>query len=267
VTWLLPPGISRKLKRLLLKTQEPAKFFILTRREEVSGSDLNGLRFSQDRGFHWVPIEKCVSGTAAGFTATQHHYVRYLAEGIEIFEKYYDLRVPRDAFEVLFDKAPSDYLHEHDGMWRKPWETTEVPIQGDGARDRNQEWGPISDRKLKLEASRLDHLVKSISTRGYVAHAGEPFAFPVYQLLVDDSDSAIEDYRLKISGSHRLAALVHLGWKEVPLAPNPCPPSEVRLSDVNKWPGVTTGKFSVAAAEHFFQLYFRSQKLQFLEGW
>jgi len=122
--------------------------------------------------------------------------------------------------------------------------------------------GPKSDRHLASESRRLERIYQSIRNRGFFPGID---GLPTFFLLLRDEGAAEVDFRVVIThGNHRLVALSALGWESVPMTPGPTILSgEIRLSDIEQWPGVVSGELSTDEARRLFLAFFRNPNEEF----
>lgn len=128
--------------------------------------------------------------------------------------------------------------------------TTEAVENGLKSWDLADGWrsfGPASDRMLDLEMGRLTRTYDSISRNGFNQTHGTLLG-RVFQW---DDDILIMPFH----GWHRIAALLTLGWKTVPMRFSRQEPV-VRRSDAMWWPNVANGLFSTDQALHVFDRHF-----------
>jgi hypothetical protein len=129
----------------------------------------------------------------------------------------------------------------------------------------SQAYGPVPEEKLLFEADRLNRVLDSVRKVGYWLQQSD---VPTFQLLVDDSDRDRIDYSLLvISGNHRAAVLAFLGWDTIPMRVSPEQPREVRMSDLEYWPGVVDGGYSKEATVAYFRAFFRDPHEVLLPSW
>ena len=110
-------------------------------------------------------------------------------------------------------------------------------------------WGPVSDRKGRLEYNRLITILKSIRINGYKrsdARHGD-ISGTLFQ-------SYENDYIVNISaGQHRVAALAALGYEEIPVRfSRTFFARTVRREDAANWPFVRNGLFTETQARLVF---------------
>jgi len=103
-------------------------------------------------------------------------------------------------------------------------------------KTRCRDWtqnGPVSKEKVEIEIKRMRCLLNDISRNGYV-HPSTPREGIHATPLIDQNVA-----RFHIGpGHHRFAALVALGWDEVPLVIGNKSRSRVQRSKVRSWPAV-----------------------------
>src|SRR5690606_1945292 len=104
--------------------------------------------------------------------------------------------------------------------------------------------------KLEEEWQRLHSLRRAIEEKGYQPqrHAGH---IRGYFPLADGE----EVFQIS-AGQHRLAVLAALGWTTVPVSFQPTFPRTIDLADVEHFPGVRSGDYSVEAASLLFRQHF-----------
>lgn len=198
---------------------------------------------------------------AQSFTVEQHHFVRYLAKGAVTLETFYQRHRPSGALEARFvEEAVYDYSGP--GWLQPPWVHVRTDELAESLRPPEL-FGPVSAKQMATEKLRLDSLVKSISENGVIdRQAIQPGGAITGQLLLNNED----DYRIMvINGNHRVAVLSHLGLVHIPIRFRLGSPP-VRLSDLNRWPGVTDGRFSPETALILFHTFFRDPHHPILEG-
>lgn len=224
------------------------------------------IMFPRNVGLTWVSTQKIVSFGGQAFTSEQHHFVRYLESGLDALASFYRIHRPTSVLQFTFinetfpDQLPIKGL---DFPWRH------VDLTQTVALNRTPElFGPVSDQELFVEAHRLDSLQRSIIKKGFLRKHGEGWGrMPIsgHVLLHTNGDFRI----IILSGNHRVAVLVHCGWKLVPIViwgrADIEPP--VRLSDLEEWPGVVDGRFTPQTARAIFEAFFRPRHEKLLPGW
>ena len=271
-SWVLGPLVVESIERAVSRRTNGSRGVFTSLDVELTppsngAMKLHELRIAPPNETVWIPISKIRTRWASAVTYKQHQFVRYFAEGAEGLRSYYESHQPRDQMEGVFLYECSEaFVPVRFPFLRTPWgfETEYVGYGPFGVSHGVQDFGPVSDRKIRWEAKRLDHVLESIRERGFrVSNPRDPIS---YWLLIDDVSGC--DYRAIIAGgNHRIAALAHLSWSLVPMRPAPHFQREIRLSDLDSWPGVLDGTFSAAAATAYFLSYFRSGDEQLLSGW
>ncbi len=214
---------------------------------------------------HWVPVEKLVNGWGQAFTAEQHHFVRYLESGFEDFERFYKIHQPKTAAQARFiseDLRSPTKANVLDVPWEPvPLAEIDTPLV---IPEIPESFGPASDLGIATEMFRLDKIRNSIEKHGFrTGHPRQSGGQITFRLFLHDNG----DFRMVImSGNHRTAVLVHLGWELIP-AHQYAGYHPVRLSDLNHWPGVVDGRFTEEAARAMFEAFFRPRHQQLLPGW
>lgn len=271
VSWLLPPRVTYQLQKTVGNKFSKRATIPLTT------DDLQELRFVTQAGPYWIPIERLRYSTGVSFTTHQHHFLRYLDSGEHALQSFYDTFQPSSALEALFlerrDKFdPNSLVGLRDLNYRLPWhpwsptapprqDENELPISA-GA----QTWGPVSDAKFRLETSRLTSLRQSIQKHRFDWYRMSD-DIAVYLLLDDAEGLDVNWCAVVINGGHRVALLAHEGHQFCPVTFSRDWPREVRLSDLDSWPGVVDGRFSSETAHHAFKAFFREPNKILLRGW
>lgn len=213
-------------------------------------------------GPYWVPVERIVNLPGQHFTKEQHHFVRYLESGFNDFQSFYRIHQPETILQARF---LNEITAGHSGarMLDEPWRHVSLNT-ADTPGGRSVFYGPVSDLALAIESARLDLCRQSIEKFGFLeGHDGHPGGPITSQVFIRDDG----DFRVGIeSGNHRTAVLAHLGWKLIPVHPQ-AGFHPVRLSDLEKWPGVVDGRYAPETAREIFEAFFRPRHQQLLPGW
>lgn len=112
--------------------------------------------------------------------------------------------------------------------------------------------GPMSARKIELEHRRLVGVTKSIQKQGFRCDSRE---YIRGYLLINDKSYAVSLRQ----GQHRAAALAALGYSSAPVMIRTSPfvrTFSVHRTDVESWPNVKNGLFSVKQALELFDRIF-----------
>ena len=201
-----------------------------------------------------LPVSRMRYAGGLRFIPQEHHFIRYLADGIGALSAYYENHQPRDVLEKHFLAASGRPDTPLKGL---PW------IEyADGEFDRNvpsekglaqshghQHHGPVSREKLELEASHLDRLLTSFQKHGL----RETNDLPAGHFITDgDGEWA---FYVK-DGQHRIAVMAHLGHEEALVTLT----GGVRLareSDAAFFPMVREGLLTEAEARQILRAYTR----------
>lgn len=228
---------------------------------------LDNLRRARPGDTCWVAVEKIRCDYGAALTAEQHHFVRYFRDGKDSIAKFYDVHQPKNSMEFVFlgvgvwrDDVGHLPTTAEGGFWSNPWYSRRV-LPG-----ISQWLGPADDEALRMQVDRLDRVKASVEKHGmWMAHKSpEP---TLSCLLIDDESGGPDDFRVLVGhGNHRLAFLGYAGWPEIPMSPLGLR-NEVRLSDLENWPGVLDGSFTNEEARSFFLAFFRDPQDVLLPDW
>lgn len=271
--WVLPPKLKSCVAQLVKKVRNPPNEtpfptarIRLDGNERRKSASLFELRTARPGDVLWVPLEVLRSVLGAAFTWEQNHYVRYLRGGGPSLRRFYDIHQPGNPMEMLFlemsnhiRKFPLDTTK----LWDPPWQRlhSRSPSQ---VLD-NQWFGPVNQTRFDEEIRRTDEVFRSISESGLWFKETDNIS---YRLLVLDTDPGDTQHRIIVTdGNHRVAVLAHLGWSMIPIEPLMDFVGEVRLSDLEEWPGVLDGTFSVGEAERYFRAFYRAPHQVFLPAW
>lgn len=180
-------------------------------------------------------------------------------------ENYYTSVVPKDYNEFLkldieFWRNP-EHLLRHSPPF--PWlqvnvneeELTPVLLADDSeirfessALHGVQHWGPVSEDKLRLEATKFNSLLNSMVMSGYRPNYMKKDGVIRASLL-----EYCGKYRVLIEqGQHRISVLSALGHKTCVVRIV----SKYNLNDIDGLPGVLLGNFSRLDAKKVIELYF-----------
>jgi hypothetical protein len=143
-----------------------------------------------------------------------------------------------------------------------PWNACPQEYLGENGLNVNhghQGFGPVSQKKIFLESERLTKTMKSIKKIGYSPESLGCGHVQGY-LLIDDEHPDREFRFLVTGGQHRVACLAALGWNEVPVKFEVDQPRAFFLSQLNLWPQVQNGTYSIQQARGIFKAYFRDSK-------
>lgn len=195
------------------------------------------------------------------FNLSQHHFLQFYKTGPDALLDYYSLHIPRCFMERHFlgcDEMDHRHDEEPSRILDLPWELRARQLIGEkglGSSHGNQGFGPVSERKIRLEIRRLNRVLDSINKYGFLFDETNRLAQGYF--LEDDTLPTKRRVFLIDSGQHRVSALVHIGWKRIPVVFCEDTARVVRLSEISEWPGVTDSRFSYSQAKGIFNSYFR----------
>jgi hypothetical protein len=252
-----PPLIWDLFVFVYRKLRGKAHHFIYIEKEFSDTIDFESLYYVSENQIFNVSSSKVKHHGGQSYNQYQHHFMQYYQDGIEALENFYSNHQPKTVYEKHFivnhpgcqDKLP----------WRSDSSSQSNGEHGLSAEHGHSAFGPVSDKKLKLEAARLDYCLGSIRAAGYVVNSDFPKqenGFPRGYFLVSNSG----DWAFVVVGAkHRVAALIRLGWVNIPVCCEPNFPRCIFESDISSWPGVKSGNFSIKDAKLIFDSYFRDE--------
>lgn len=237
---------------------------------------MRGLRFVLD-----LPLAWCRGHRAAAFACeagAMHPYLETARALLEdeglgwtdspLFRYYLHFR-PRNAAEHLGLEAAHPALEAPPEAAFFPWETPPSPealakrraaLEAENrshglALDAGHgfhHFGPVSEKKGRLELIRLARILAAIRDEGFRLLPG-PSGLCTARILCRG-----EDWRaLVVNGQHRVAALAALGHRTAPIFPLP---EVIRREEALSWAGVRAGAFTLAQAHAVFDRLFAARQ-------
>jgi len=208
-----------------------------------------------------VPLAKVRYSDGRWYAPSEHHFLLYYREGLPSLRRFYESHQPKEIFGYYFQQAP-----DRDGIpvVGTPWLRYEYTSRtGSGelglrAEQGNQAHGPATERKLRLEAERLDRILASIRERGFRPDMGG--YVKGYFMLRHDGDWVFTI----CSGFHRTAAMAHLGHRTIDVQFARSYPRCIEERDVAEWPMVVDRHLTPSEALAISSWFFRSEPLQLL---
>ena len=194
------------------------------------------------------------------YNSIQHHFVAYYQDGINALRAYYSHHQPKTVYQKHF-------IFNHNGQQTAlPWlvDSNSILVGEHGlkANHGHSAYGPVSDKKIKLEARRLDLCLSSLDANGYIVERSFPKennGYPRGYFLVTKSGDWV--FRV-VGGKHRVATLVWLGWENIPVCCEPNFPKCIFEAEIKNWPGVVSGEYTEEDAKLIFDSYFRDASVK-----
>jgi hypothetical protein len=199
------------------------------------------------------------------------------AEIIALLRRYYDNVRPANALEAMgLSASDAPGLRSAGPMADSfPWETSDPRLRetyvgsflDKDAREFGQAlvpqghtyFGPVSDDKIRMEASRIISLCRSIGEHGFIAPGSADNDIWAIALR-----NEVGEYRWILQGGqHRASVAFALGLHEMPVAVR----YVVRREDAAHWRNVRTGMFSQNGALTLFDRIFRGTATACVAGW
>ena len=195
----------------------------------------------------------------------------------QILKSYYTFVSPGNAAEVYNITLPTPVVSSSPS-WAVvlPWESdnqeqwlervrlsVRSENKGEGVRmnvERGWSWlGPTSNEKARLEAKRLISILKSVSKEGY-QRKDSPDGDIIVNILLKNEHEWVWQAR---TGQHRAAVLGSLNFRNVPVRVM----KFVRRDEVNYWPNVLNGLYTVNHALKIFDMIFENNFGHLTKGW
>ncbi len=207
-----------------------------------------------------IPINKLFHYGGQCFNSAQQPFYNYLHYGKGSFQEYYENFQPSNCLEAHKVNSNNKYSKLQSSNFTLPWHNeSAVEYKGEfglSNRHGHSAFGPISKKKLKLEIYRIKTCLESLEKRGYIQ----------WQLFPKIDSDLPRGYMLKkisgecsfhiVSGKHRVACMIYLGWKNIPIKFDISLSRIVLEEDCAKWPGVMNGCYNEKQAIDIFNTYF-----------
>lgn len=239
------------------KDENNARYVEVNKADNV---DFKQIFYSTSAPVFNIPLDKIRHHGGQAYSYSQHHFMQYYKDGITALSNYYSNHTPNTIYEkhFIFDTNSK----QTDLPWSDDCKKNIAVEHGMGEGHGHSAFGPVSNSKLKLEANRLDTCLNSIKHNGYLIKnrfTREYNGFPRGYFLVSNTGEWI--FRV-VGAKHRVAALAHLGWKNIPVCCELSFPRCIFESDISNWPGVSSGEYKESEAKLIFDSYFRGTNLK-----
>lgn len=196
----------------------------------------------------------------------------------ETLTKYYDLVQPASAAEWLGLELNDNHIFSQSPPWASvfPWRArtvesyrkayekaaiSENKISG-GYLDISNGWlfcGPVSKEKCRVEAKRIEYVLKEIIRNGYQRWNSSEGDVKTTALVNEKGD-----WRWLITaGNHRASAAAALGYIEIPIRVN----LVIYRQHVKLWPHVVDGLYSEDNALKVFDNFFNAVTPHIIKIW
>lgn len=207
-----------------------------------------------------IPVDKLFHYGGQCFNSPEQPFYNYLHYGENSFQKYYQNFQPSNCLEAHNVANNNKHSKHQNSNFTLPWHN-ESAVKPEGEfglsiDHGHSAYGPISKQKLKLEIDRLKTCLQSLKKHGYIQ----------WQLFPRIDSHVPNGYMLKkisgeysfhiVSGKHRVACMIYLGWKNIPIKFNVSLSRIVLEEDCAKWPGVMNGCYNKEEAIDIFNTYF-----------
>jgi hypothetical protein len=182
----------------------------------------------------------------------RHPFVRAINDGRAGLAAFYADFQPQNIAQMY--RLPRAGVGAELAPWELPWLLrSRRPSRGEkglGREHGTSYYGPCTDAKIDLEARRLEGIVESIRTRGYLQ---PPPRAHIAGHFMQSGDQVRFFVR---GGKHRAAALTALGFRHVPVRMRDSWPRVISRDQANHWPLVSGGEMSASLAFDIFDRYF-----------
>jgi hypothetical protein len=260
---LLPPVFFDILLFFLFKLKGKATKNHFKQELEPSIPSKRDFLYSNGSKIYNIPIEKVFHYGGQCFNSVDQPFYRFLKLGKESLKQYYENHQPSSIYEAHNIKIENNSIKSNSLKYfdhRLPWlDQPEGNLSAEFGLNHHHghsAFGPVSDKKLKLEIYRLKTCLKSLKRHGYI----EWQVFPKidadlprgYLLQKKSGDFSVHI----ISGKHRVACMAYLGWKNIPIKFDTLLPRVVSEDNCESWPGVINGCYNKTEAIAIFNTYF-----------
>lgn len=257
---VLPPAIFNLGQMLVYKFKSKSvRSIIYEEPVSIIPSEYDAT-FGDFNKIYNIPVDKLFHYGGQCFNSPEQPFYNYLHYGENSFEKYYQNFQPRNCLEAHKVAINIKYPKHQNSNFTLPWHNeTAVKPKGEiglSIDHGHSAYGPISKKKLKLEIDRIKTCLQSLKKHGYIQ----------WQLFPRIDSDVPNGYMLKkisgeysfhiVSGKHRVACMIYLGWKNIPIKFNVSLSRIVLEEDCAKWPGVMNGCYNKREAIDIFNTYF-----------
>lgn len=171
--------------------------------------------------------------------------------------KFYKTFKPENLSQVITGSNEIEELINIDKFhFLYPWSLREVVQKPEHnlllEKHGSQHFGPVSNKKLKLEFARLVNLYHSIKTNGY-----NPVSQALGYFLNDNKGRQV---LVLTAGHHRVAVMTVLEYEKVPIQLYNEPRTIVYLNEINNWNFVRNNFFTKDSAMKLFYKFFNYRR-------
>jgi hypothetical protein len=256
ISYILPPVFTKFIRFILLKSYLPfMKFNDADLHENENSQGYKSIYYEVQASNRikpfFVNVEKLYYFGGIKYTSDKHPFMSYYRNGKGALRNFYDNHIPNCIMEKHFLSPKTIYpLKGVDLPWYEVREKKYIyGEKGLNYKHGGQHFGPASDKKIKLEVERLNSLKNSIISHGYRKFFD---GFPRGYVLERENNYSI----IIVGGQHRVATLIHLGYKKLPIMFSKSYPPIVNINDVDNWPYVKAGIIKKNDAIDIFNSYF-----------
>lgn len=175
-----------------------------------------------------------------------------------VLYQYYNKFIPKstcDIFKINSEINFNDYLEEH----LLPWDSEPKKTYN----NRSLYCGPSNDKNGKYEFQRIIDVYNSIKEKSYIVKKSTNLfdSNHIQGYFLQNNDQ----YRfIVLNGKHRIASLINLEYKEIPVTFRLDKPRVINLFDIENWPQVKNNTYTKEDAKKIFFYFFDNSKLDTL---
>ena len=200
----------------------------------------------------FIPVDKLVM--QGGFNyANKHPFVDALNYGRNTLEEFYRDVQPKD-IASFYNLSKQELVGEDLPAWEIPWyfRSLRTAPRGEEGLDSSHGvsfYGPVSEKKINLEMSRLNSTLISIKKEGYNPNKyGDISGYVMFF-------NGMSRFFVR-GGKHRAAVLSYLGEKYIPVVFKENFPRLIDVSKADFWPLVLNNMMSKDLAIKIASKYF-----------
>ncbi|MEX0928735.1 MAG: hypothetical protein WD266_04125 [Balneolales bacterium] len=240
-------------------------------RKILTGADSSpeALFYATGQPVFSIPVSRLRYFGGLAFFYDQHHFMQYYKEGPAALVRYYKRHQPGNIFEKHFLPTPANRHLPHKGISGNPWlfgvpwlythdtGTYNGGEKGLGPEHGIQAYGPVTNEKIMLETRRLSDVLKSIKKTGFKPDVLGGYPRGYFLMDLKGRWSFLLD-----AGLHRVAALVHLGYRRIPVQFQTAFPRVIKQAESRQWPMVKKRYLSEKEAVDIFMQYLKPDGLK-----
>ena len=201
----------------------------------------------------WIPPEKVCTHGGFRCKGGRHPFIAFLLYGVDALDSFYKKFTPKNIAQMYF-QPEKGYTGEDLPPWELPWIPRSImsPPAGEGGLSIDEGvsyFGPVTEKKLKLECQRISMVKESILKKGYMPDTD------INGLFFKDEKDFVFFVR---GGKHRAAVLGFLGYQRIPVTMRHGWPFVISEKNVSEWSLVKSGDINEKLALKIFRSYLQN---------